>query len=116
METANPETQFVSPNPLLPTHNIFTQGSLSSCVSAELSLAVVGEPAVVGELGDERTFALGGHREDASKTPGHPKTKEGVEQKNHRSGVYGKLKSSTLRSDGNTGSKESHILQDVFIS
>ena len=47
---------------------------------------------------------------------GTPKQRRVLNKKNQRSGVYGKLKSSTLRSDGNTGSKESHILQDVFIS
>ena len=61
--------------PLLFQHLVFqniTQGSLSSCIS-ELSLAVVGEPAVVGELGDERTFAL----EMQARHPGTRKKREG---------------------------------------
>lgn len=63
METANPQTPFnrKCASPLTPntwfSKTSSTKGSLSSCIS-ELSLAVVGEPAVVGELGDERTFAL----------------------------------------------------------
>lgn len=88
METANPETPFnikvYHQTPSFPTPGFpktsSTKGSLSSCIS-ELSLAVVGEPAVVGELGDERTLAA---LEMQQKDPG-TRNKEGGEL-NHKNG------------------------------